>query len=90
MDVTLSESQDELNIIIEDNGKGIPREIAETFNNPKTACRDDKASIGLHNAFSRMRMYYGNRASWNVSSIPGVGTIVTLIIPVGGKERGDR
>lgn len=87
VDVMLSEPQDELDIIIEDNGKGIPREIAETFNDPETASRDDKPSIGLYNAFSRMRMYYGDSASWNVSSIPGVGTVITLKIPVG--ERGE-
>ncbi len=85
VDVMLSESRDELDIIIEDNGKGIPRRIAETFNDPERACRDDKSSIGLHNAFSRMRMYYGDSASWNVSSIPEVGTVITLKIPVSEK-----
>ena len=85
VDVMLSESRNELDIIIEDNGKGIPRRIAETFNDPERACRDDKSSIGLHNAFSRMRMYYGDSASWNVSSIPEVGTVITLKIPVSEK-----
>lgn len=82
VDVMLSESREELNIIIEDNGKGIPLEIAEKYNAPETAGQDDKRSIGLSNAFSRMRMYYGDRVSWNVSGIPGVGTVITLKIPV--------
>ena len=83
VDVMLSENRDEMDIIIEDNGKGISRELAEKFNDRDTALQDDGRSIGLHNAFSRMQMYYGNRASWNVSSIPDVGTVITLKIPAG-------
>lgn len=87
VDIMFSETGDELSIIIEDNGKGIPREIAQRYNDPEQAGQDDKRSIGLSNAFSRMRMYYGSSASWNVSSIPEVGTVITLKIPVG--ERGE-
>lgn len=82
VDVTLSEKGDELDIIIEDNGKGIPHEVVQRFNDPVTAIRDDGRSIGLHNAFARMRMYYGERVSWDVSSIPDIGTIITLKIPL--------
>lgn len=87
VDVMLSESQDKLDIIIEDNGRGIPCEIAERFNHPDNVDPDYRGSIGLNNAFSRMRMYYGSSASWNVSSIPEVGTVITLKIPV--EERGE-
>lgn len=82
VDIMLSQSQNELDIIIEDNGRGIPRDVVEKFNDQETAGQDDVVSIGLYNAFSRMRMYYGNNASWNVSSIPEVGTIITLKIPI--------
>ncbi|MEZ3434880.1 MAG: sensor histidine kinase [Lachnospiraceae bacterium] len=82
VDVMLSEQGKWLDIIIEDNGKGIPREIAERFNNTETVLQDKETHIGLQNAFSRMRMYYGSSASWNVSSIPEVGTVITLKIPV--------
>lgn len=82
IDVMLSENGENLDIIIEDNGKGMPGEMTEKFNNPETAVRDDGRSIGLHNAFTRMCMYYGDSVSWDVSSIPDVGTIITLKIPV--------
>ncbi len=82
VDVMLSENQDKINIIIEDNGKGIPKDIADKYNNPSAIWQEEGKSIGLPNAFSRMRMYYGSKASWNVSSIPEVGTIITLEIPV--------
>lgn len=82
VDVMFSEHRDELDIIIEDNGKGIAREMADKWNAPDMALAEDGQSIGLHNAFSRMRMYYGSRVSWNVSSILEIGTVVTLKIPV--------
>ena len=64
----------------------MPHEIAEQFNDPVTAVQDDGRSIGLNNAFARMRMYYGERVSWDVSSIPGIGTIITLKIPLQNEE----
>lgn len=60
----------------------MPREMTQKFNHPETAVKDDGRSIGLHNAFARMRMYYGESVSWDVSSILGVGTVITLKLPV--------
>ena len=69
-------------IIIEDNGKGMPQEMLKCYNNREEAIKDEGKSIGLHNAFSRMNMYYGEKASWNVSSMEGMGTVITLRLPV--------
>ena len=81
VDIMSSESGDGMVIIIEDNGAGMPAEMLRTFNDREEAIRDDGRSIGLHNAFSRMNMYYGEAASWNVSSIEGMGTVITLRLP---------
>ena len=83
VDICLSDTGERLNIIIEDNGKGMPREMAESFNVREQAVRDEGGSIGLHNAFARMDMYYGREAVWNVNSIEGMGTVITLTLPVG-------
>ena len=69
-------------IIIEDNGKGMPQDMLKCYNDREEAIKDEGRSIGLHNAFSRMNMYYGKKASWNVSSMEGMGTVITLRIPV--------
>ena len=69
-------------IIIEDNGKGMPQELLKSFNNREEAICDEGKSIGLHNAFSRVNIYYGDEASWNVSSMLGMGTVVTLRLPL--------
>ena len=29
-----------------------------------------------------MNMYYGEKASWNVSSMEGMGTVITLRLPL--------
>lgn len=82
IDIQLSEDRKDLIIIIEDNGKGISPEVLEIFNNKEEAIRDDGRSIGLHNAFSRIHMYYGNEASWYINSIVDKGTVITIRLPV--------
>lgn len=72
-------------IIIEDNGSGMTKEQTELYNDRKRAIEWDSRSIGLHNAFSRMDMYYGGAAEWNLASMKGMGTVVTLKIPVEGE-----
>ena len=86
VDIGLSEDGETLHIIIEDNGKGMSRELQEHYNDPEKAVADDGRSIGLHNVFSRIRMYYGERASWNIKSIEGMGMVITIKVPVIGQE----
>lgn len=81
IDIMLSEEKDKLTIIIEDNGKGIPKEVLEEMKKWEYEKKDSK-HIGLENTFTRMQMYYGETASGNISSIPEIGTIVTLNIPI--------
>lgn len=82
VDIFLSETGERLNIIIEDNGKGMSRGMADSFNVREQAVKDEGGSIGLHNAFARIDMYYGKEASWNVNSIEGMGTVITLTLPL--------
>ena len=80
VDIGVLKADAELVIIIEDNGSGMSQEEVEKYNDPDI--KDDGRSIGLSNSFSRMRMYYGSRASWYVSSIAQMGTVVTLKLPM--------
>lgn len=82
VDITLSEDGSYLCIIIEDNGHGMDRELVMQYNDRKQAVRDSDEGIGLHNVFSRIDMYYGEKATWNISSIREMGTIITLRFPV--------
>lgn len=82
IDIFQAENRQGLVIIIEDNGKGMPQELLKSFNNREEAIRDEGRSIGLHNAFSRLNMYYGDKATWNVSSMEEMGTVITLRLPL--------
>lgn len=93
VDISLTEDEKGIAIIIEDNGKGMAPEKLADYNDRERAIKDDGRGIGLHNAFSRMHMYYGDEASWNVSSIPELGTVITLRLPLpkeGSNEDTDR
>lgn len=82
IDIIPAENGQGIVIIIEDNGKGMPQEMLKCYNDREEAIKDEGKSIGLHNAFSRMNMYYGEKASWNVSSMEGMGTVITLRLPL--------
>lgn len=82
VDIALSENEKMLNIIIEDNGKGMSEEEKKHYNNMEEAIIDDGRSIGLHNVFARIRMYYGTDAVWNVTSFTDMGTVITLKLPI--------
>ena len=87
VDIGLSEDKRMLHIIIEDNGKGMSGELQKQYNDPEKAVVDDEKGIGLHNVFSRLRMYYGEYASWNIKSIEGMGMVVTVKVPAIEQER---
>lgn len=82
IDIMFTKEENKICIIIEDNGIGMPKETAEQYNNRQKVLKRDEESIGLSNSFSRMHMYYGEEAEWNVSSLEGMGTVITLRLPV--------
>lgn len=43
--------------------------------------------VGLASVQRRLRLHYGDAASFTVDSTPGLGTIVTLLIPVDAERR---
>lgn len=82
IDIMQLDGENSISIIIEDNGKGMPPDLVKLYNNRNTAIQDDGRKIGMHNAFSRIDMYYGEAASWNVNSIENMGTVITLKLPI--------
>lgn len=72
-----------LRISIKDNGRGIELSMVEKFNN-RDFREVETSHIGVGNAISRLRMYYGERVNVRFDSTLGEGTEVTILIP--GKE----
>lgn len=70
-----------LKIVVEDNGKGMSRDTLELISKDLQE-RRSFSGIGVKNVSNRLRIYYGKDATLNFSSQIGVGTTVTLILPV--------
>lgn len=73
-----------LEIIIEDNGKGMSEErrqvIQEIIENPSLS-REREVGIGISNVITRMRMYYGSQFQVIFQSEEGKGTKFIFILP---------
>lgn len=83
--ITTSVSDNELTVIVEDNGCGISQEklasIKEMLNNPNEL---DGNRIGLLNVHNRLRLTYGENSGLRISSIEGKGTKIQFTLTAGG------
>lgn len=79
--VTLRSRMEGERILIEvaDDGVGIGVR-------PASALRPNGAGIGLRNVQERLEVLYGDQASFNVTSNPGRGTLVSIEIPANVAE----
>lgn len=68
--------EDRLEISIHDNGKGL-----ETAEDTKQDSRR-LTGIGLSNVEQRLRLYYGEKAGFSITSQPGEGTTVRFHLPI--------
>lgn len=70
-----------LDILIYDNGKGIPRETVATMNRGIFEKTMEKNHIGMENAITRINMYY-EHAQVEIESMIGEFTQIHIRIPV--------
>lgn len=91
--ITLHTEEEKLHIIIEDNGKGMTEEEWHTLSEKLEASGDSDipdfpdpsvpdGSIGLSNISRRIRLIYGSPYSMCLTSSPGQGTCVRLLLPL--------
>ncbi len=69
-------------IIIEDNGTGMVEEKREAIRSGKSRESLSGSGLGINNVLERLRMYYGNEASFQITSVVGQGTIIRLVLPI--------
>ncbi|MEX2414891.1 MAG: histidine kinase [Paenibacillaceae bacterium] len=84
------EMNHELRIRIIDNGRGISPETVERIRKEyaKAELHSDKnGGIGLINVLNRMRLYYGEGFSWEISSIPYEVTLISLHVDADWMEK---
>jgi two-component system, sensor histidine kinase YesM len=72
--------------VLEDNGIGIAREkLVEIMNYLK---RDDSMGdkVGMKNAYSRLKLCYGDAFHFSIDSTEGQGTRIEIRLPMGNEE----
>lgn len=86
--------KDYVNVSVQDNGPGMTKERLEYIrgelmrmgsrNFPSLSQEEEyiKDLFGLRNVFTRMRLYYGEESDMTIESTSGIGTIVTIYIPL--------
>lgn len=79
--VSFAEEGEMIHIIVSDNGKGMPAELVEELNRQEL-CGNH---IGLENVFSRLKIYYGDKARVFFCSEVDVGTEAHIIVPGRGQ-----
>lgn len=79
--------EDQIYIMIRDNGKGIPKETLQILNDPTKRM---EGHVGIYNVRKRLELYYGEDATCYFESRPDIGTTVHLFVKAirgGGKNR---
>lgn len=79
--INIDQEHDYLVIKISDNGCGMDSGIVEEINNGNYAITT-KSSIGIKNAITRIKMYYGEQARVTVYSNNNIGTTIIIRIPI--------
>jgi two-component system sensor histidine kinase YesM len=74
------ELQDHIEIVVEDNGSGIEKEVLDNiFKQEQNINRFSK--VGLNNVNQRLKMYLGEAYGLQIVSTVGVGTTVIISVP---------
>ncbi len=85
--ISVKEEQQRLAVYISDNGKGMEADMVEQFNREMFGKRQTGHHIGMENAITRLRMYYGEAGEIHIVSAPGEGATICIRIPLGTEEK---
>ena len=84
--VWASSTHNELRIKIWDNGCGMSETLTDMINSGEYPKTEDKNCIGMENAITRIKMYYGEDARVSIESTLGKFTCVNIRIPHASDE----
>ncbi|MEK4351014.1 sensor histidine kinase [Paenibacillus sp. FSL R5-0475] len=83
--VSILEETGLLNIVVQDNGKGMDAEklnaLVESLDRPTTK-ENGKMGIGLQNLHRRLQHMFGESYGLVIRSLPGEGTVVAIMLPI--------
>ncbi len=78
IDITIDEKDGKLCMSVSDNGIGF-------HSIPDMADLEHSQHTGLYNVYRRLELKYGDAFSFSISSEPGMGAAITIIIPMEDK-----
>lgn len=81
LEIEIREEDTSILIKIVDNGCGMEGRIVEKFRNGQEIEAEESNHIGIRNAIGRLKMYYGEEAEAEISSVKGEGTVILIRIP---------
>jgi two-component system, sensor histidine kinase YesM len=90
--ISTKKVNDWVEIVIEDNGIGIPESIVEELkrdlgpHESSHVLESKGRSIGLRNVLGRLKLYYGENFTYHISSKEYQGTTIVLRIKSGGGD----
>lgn len=79
--ITVSKYEEDLVLVIQDNGIGIPEEKLKSLQEMLIEAKDSDR-IGLSNVNLRLKQYYGHEYGVVVDSKENEGTIITITLPL--------
>lgn len=83
--IEAKEEEDDLIIIVSDNGKGIPpnrlKLIQDEIHTPYVTGSREETGVGLRSVHIRIRNRYGERYGMSMASVEGQGTRITIRMP---------
>lgn len=83
IDVDIQINDSKLCVCISDDGVGIDQKKLDKINYKLSQNADNiNGSIGLTNVYQRLKLYYGDASEMYIESEEGIGTRVTLKIPL--------
>ena len=81
INISIYAEKEMLFIDISDNGNGMSEEKIHTVLQGAESDKNTFLRIGIHNIIERLRLQYGEQASFSIISAPGCGTTVRLSFP---------
>lgn len=91
INIYIDEENGECNVLIEDNGVGISKEVLDKINNYNYDAKHTghTTGLGINIVEKRLRYLYNKKNMFKVESEEGKGTKVYLKIPIMGDENND-
>ncbi|QOR67194.1 sensor histidine kinase [Cytobacillus suaedae] len=84
------QDEDDLVITVRDNGVGVSdqrlKEIYQHFEEGKRTRDEEESNIGLNNVYVRLKLYYENRASLQLTNVEAGGLAVTIKLPINKED----